>query len=129
MKNISELCDTGPGTGGTGGVLLCLCVAVGRSGRLPPCAPRGGRREARADHLACVTRRAAKPPETSGGFVVSRVVWVAAAGLRHQTCRRLVVHLVPHGYYLSGWSYHFLTLIVMVYKPNQEYGDIGGVRR
>ena len=33
MRNLNVVlwtapCDTGPGTGGTGGVLLCLCVAV-----------------------------------------------------------------------------------------------------
>ena len=101
-------CDTGPGPGGTGGVLLCL-VCRGGSFRPPPalCVSRG-RCETRAGHLACGSRRATEPTETSGGDVASRVVWVAAARPRHRTGRLPSGGLRTPWLLSTGWSYHFL---------------------
>ena len=82
---------------------------MGRFGRLPPCASRGdGRCETRAGHLACGSRRATEPTETSGGDVASRVVWVAAARPRHRTGRLPSGGLRTPWLLSTGWSYHFL---------------------
>ena len=92
-------CDTGPGCGrDRWSVVVSVCR--GGSFRPPPalCVSRG-RCETRAGHLACGSRRATEPTETSVGDVASRDLWVAAAGPRHRPGRCLVVHSVPHGYY------------------------------
>ena len=93
--------------GGTGGVLLCLCVAVGRSGRLPPCASRGEMRDARWSSSLWVSKGDGADGDIRRRRRQSRLV--GCSGGAETSARSLPSGALGTPWLLStGWSYHFL---------------------
>ena len=109
---------------------VCMSVCRGGSFRPPPalCVSRGEMRDARWSSSLWVS----KGDGTDGDIRRERR---QSSRMGCSDRAETSVLSLPSGalstpWLLStGWSYHFLTMIVMVYKPNQADGDMGSVRR